>query len=36
MEDLLNKIKESSAYLMKHGFEGSLIGIVLGTGLGSL
>ena len=35
MENLLNKIKESSAYLMKHGFEDSEIGIVLGTGLGS-
>jgi len=36
MEDILNKIKESSAYLTKHGFNGSLIGIVLGTGLESL
>jgi purine-nucleoside phosphorylase len=36
MEDLLNKIKESSTYLLNHGFEGSLTGIVLGTGLGSL
>jgi len=36
MQDLLNKIKESSAHLLKHGFEASSIGIVLGTGLGSL
>ena len=36
MEDILNKIKESSAWLIKHGFGDSLMGIVLGTGLGSL
>ncbi|MEP6951577.1 MAG: purine-nucleoside phosphorylase [Ginsengibacter sp.] len=36
MEDLLHKIKESKAYLTKHGFEGSQTGIVLGTGLGHL
>jgi len=36
MEDLLNKIKISSEYLLNHGCEGALIGIVLGTGLGSL
>jgi len=36
MEHLLNKIKESSACLIKNGFDGSAIGIVLGTGLGSL
>ena len=36
MQDLLTKIKESSAYLIRHGFEASSIGIVLGTGLGSL
>jgi purine-nucleoside phosphorylase len=36
MENILTKIKESSAYLKKHGFEGSIIGIVLGTGLESL
>jgi len=36
MQDILKKINESSASLMKHGFDGASIGIVLGTGLGSL
>ena len=36
MEHIQNKITESSSFLLKQGFEGVSIAIVLGTGLGSL
>jgi purine-nucleoside phosphorylase len=36
MENILNKIQESSDFLIKQGFGNSAVGIVLGTGLGSL
>ncbi|MEO8763365.1 MAG: purine-nucleoside phosphorylase [Ginsengibacter sp.] len=36
MEHLQDKINESSEYLVKNGFHDAEIGIILGTGLGSL
>jgi len=33
MEDIQDKITESSSFLLKQGFEGVSIAIVLGTGL---
>ncbi|MEO8414272.1 MAG: purine-nucleoside phosphorylase [Ginsengibacter sp.] len=36
MDDILNKIKESSSWLMNRGFGDSFVGIVLGTGLSAM
>ena len=35
MEDILQKIKETSGFLKDNGFAGPKVGVVLGTGLGS-
>ncbi len=36
MDDILNKVEETAAFLKKKGFSGAATGVVLGTGLGAL